>query len=49
MLETAPKADEVIPKYAEFIGQTIIVGYNVNFDINFLYDKIGRASCRERV
>ncbi|MDD6448987.1 MAG: exonuclease domain-containing protein [Lachnospiraceae bacterium] len=42
MLEGAPKADEVIPKYAEFIGQTTIVGYNVNFDINFLYDNFLR-------
>lgn len=42
MLEAAPKADEVIPKYAEFIGQTTIVGYNVNFDINFLYDNFLR-------
>ena len=37
-LEHAPKADEVLPAFSSFLADSIIVGYNVNFDINFLYD-----------
>lgn len=38
MLETAPDITVVLPKFDKFLGSDIIVGYNVNFDINFLYD-----------
>ena len=38
MLADAPSADEVITDFEKFVGNSIIVGYNVNFDINFLYD-----------
>lgn len=38
MLKTAPKLSKILPSYLEFIGDSIVVGHNVNFDINFLYD-----------
>lgn len=38
MLESAPLPAEVIPKFLEFIGDSILIGHNANFDINFLYD-----------
>lgn len=38
MLTNAPIPQDVIPKLMNFIGDDIIIGYNVNFDINFLYD-----------
>lgn len=38
MLASAPKEKEVIPKFKDFIGSSILVGHNVHFDINFLYD-----------
>lgn len=38
MLSSAPKEKEVIPKFKEFIGSSILIGHNVHFDINFLYD-----------
>lgn len=38
MLEKAPTPKQVIPQFIEFIGDSILVGHNVNFDINFLYD-----------
>lgn len=38
MLENAPKIDEVLPDFINFIGNDILVGHNINFDINFLYD-----------
>lgn len=38
MLSSAPVLSEVLPKILQFIGDDIIVGHNVSFDINFLYD-----------
>ena len=38
MLSDAPTASEIIPKFADFIGTDLLVGYNTHFDINFLYD-----------
>lgn len=37
-LETAPTLIEVSDTIKNFIASDIIVGHNVNFDINFLYD-----------
>lgn len=38
MLSTAPAPLGVLKKFKNFIGDSIILGHNVNFDINFLYD-----------
>lgn len=38
MVDNAPKISEVFPKFIEFVSDDIIVGHNVNFDINFIYD-----------
>ena len=40
MVKNAPDISEVIKDYYDFVGNDIIVGYNVNFDINFLYDDL---------
>lgn len=40
MLSTAPTLSEVLPLFIDFIGDDILLGHNVNFDINFLYDNI---------
>lgn len=37
-LESAPVLSNVLPQFLDFIGNDIIVGHNVNFDINFIYD-----------
>ena len=37
MVENAPSIDEVLPKFMDFIRDYIIIGHNVNFDINFIY------------
>lgn len=47
MLEDAPKIKDVLPEIIEFIGDDIIFGHNVNFDINFLYDEIESYSGQE--
>lgn len=38
MLEGAPALDSVLPGILAFIGSDVVVGHNVNFDINFLFD-----------
>lgn len=43
MLDNAKSVEYVLPKFKEFLGSDIIVGYNVNFDVNFLYDNFIRV------
>lgn len=38
MLASAPTIESILPKLYDFLGNSIIIGHNVNFDINFLYD-----------
>lgn len=38
MLATAPSIEQIAPDIQNFIGDDCIVGHNVTFDINFLYD-----------
>ncbi len=38
MLKDAPAIKNVIADYVAFLGEDIILGHNVNFDINFIYD-----------
>ena len=38
MVYNAPELKEVLIKFKEFLKDDIIVGHNVNFDVNFLYD-----------
>lgn len=38
MLESAPRPSEIVGDFYKFIENDILVGHNVNFDINFLYD-----------
>lgn len=40
MLESAPLIEDVLPKFIDFIGDDVLIGHNVNFDINFLYDSL---------
>lgn len=38
MLKTAPTISEVLESYLKFIGNNVVLGHNINFDINFIYD-----------
>lgn len=38
MLDEAPGPETVIPHFLEFVGNSILIAHNANFDINFLYD-----------
>lgn len=45
MLLSAPPESEILPLFRTFIGDSILLGHNVNFDINFLYDKFDEYEC----
>ena len=38
MLATAPSICSILPNFRNFVGDSIVIGHNVNFDINFIYD-----------
>lgn len=38
MVKDAPKIEKVLPNLMKFLGSSVIVAHNANFDINFLYD-----------
>lgn len=38
MLKGAPTIENILPQLIDFIGDSIIVAHNANFDINFVYD-----------
>ena len=40
MVSKAPTIEDILPKFSEFVGSDIVVGHNVNFDINFIYDNL---------
>lgn len=40
MVRDAPDADAMLPLFYRFVGKDILIGHNVNFDINFLYDNL---------
>lgn len=41
MVSIAPKAEEVHDAFLSFLEESLIVGYNVNFDLRFLYSTFG--------
>ena len=38
MVKDAPKIKIVLPELMEFLGDSVLIAHNANFDINFLYD-----------
>lgn len=38
MVADAPSIDNILPSFIEYVGDSILVGHNVNFDVNFVYD-----------
>lgn len=42
MLADALPIEQALPEFLAFLGSDILVGHNVNFDINFLYDACKR-------
>ncbi len=38
MLSSAPSLEKILPDFLDFIGSCIVIGHNVNFDVNFIFD-----------
>lgn len=38
MLAEAPSLSSILPNFLNFVGQSIVIGHNINFDVNFIYD-----------
>jgi DNA polymerase-3 subunit alpha (Gram-positive type) len=36
MLKGAPQAQEILPRFLDFVGEAALVGHNVQFDLGFL-------------
>jgi len=43
MVADKPTIEFILPKLMATIGNSVIVGHNVNFDINFLYDNLEKT------
>lgn len=43
MVQCAPDISKAILDFHSYIGKDILMGYNVNFDVNFLYDNLLRC------
>lgn len=42
MVKDSPTIEEILPDFMDYIGNDILIGHNVNFDINFIYDNLYR-------
>lgn len=38
MVSNAPLIDDALPTFRDFLGEATLVGHNVNFDVNFIFD-----------
>ena len=47
MLADAPPIEKVFNNFIEFVGGSVVVAHNANFDINFIYDNYMRLSKKE--
>lgn len=47
MLKDAPLITDTLDTFTDFLGDDIIVGHNVNFDINFIYDTYKQIANKE--
>lgn len=43
-IDSAPDIADVLPCFLDFIGNDILIGHNINFDINFIYDEAIRQT-----
>lgn len=42
MVVSADSIEKLLPSFLDFLGNDIIIGHNINFDINFIYDNCER-------
>lgn len=47
MVSTAPDITKVLPEFTDFLEEDCIIGHNVHFDINFIYENLKRHFDKE--
>ncbi len=47
MLQNAPLINDTLDSFIDFLGDDVVVGHNVNFDINFIYDTHKRITNKD--
>lgn len=47
LVKDAGSIENILPAYLEFIADDIVLGHNVNFDINFIYDNLKKFHNKE--
>ena len=45
MVGFAPLPRDILPDFYAFVGTDVLVGHNVNYDVNVLYDNLERYCC----
>ncbi len=40
MLQDVRSQEEVFSDFLQFVGDSVVIGHNVNFDVNFIYDAV---------
>lgn len=40
MIDNAPNMENVLPAFLDFVSDSVLLGHNVSFDINFIYDEM---------
>jgi len=40
MLVGAPRAKDILPPFLKFVGKSTLIGHNIAFDMNFLYNEM---------
>ncbi|MCX5680687.1 MAG: 3'-5' exonuclease [Candidatus Omnitrophica bacterium] len=48
MLVGAPKAREILPQFLKFVGRATLIGHNITFDMNFLYNEMDLSGLETR-
>lgn len=47
MVQNQPDISEVLPAFINFVSEDCVLGHNVNFDINFIYDNLKKYFNKE--
>lgn len=47
MVQNSPKITEVLPSFTDFLADDCIIGHNVHFDMNFIYNNLKKYFNKE--
>lgn len=47
MVQACPTEETVLPDFLQFIGDSILIAHNANFDLKFINSGLSRIGCKE--